>query len=544
MKNKGMTLIELLVVIVLVAIIALIVVPIVGNTVEDVKKKTAVTNTDKLVKTVIDYYETEVMKNEQFTGVVFECDGEKCFDESDSSNKLSFSGEVPKGHVAINEYGEVKQADFMFSKYVCSMIDDKITCKKPDLIITSIDEFNTFLKSADGYSGKLVVLTSDIDYYEQTYTPSSKIFNGEFNGLGYNVSNITYEGADFHGIFCIIDNATVKSLNVKDSTFTITGALNDIGVVIGKSQNNSNIYNCSSINSTIKTSSQSTQIGGIIGRTTSTVVDGCTSLGLKIIGSMDYANDNRAGIVAQAYDGSKIYNCSVSNSYIEGSANIGGLVGDSRAEIYNSYTKDVILYGNGNVGGLVGFVGSSTNDLTINNSYVEYSSSNETIITEKIALNNPTLEDGIDSDLTGNINIKTENASTGGLIGEAGANITVNNSYVKNVDFGGITSDISGNSGNLIGVIQSGANVELNNSYALAIKTSYLGQINSTTTKNTIIFDHDDQILYQSGDVTSISGWKKSLDDNIWNTTSSKYPLLYKLDKNGNPTPYLLGGQE
>ena len=178
MKNKGFTIVELLGVLVIIVVVALITVPIVYTNIENVRLQADKRNTDKLIKTASDYYEKNVMNKEKNEELIIECDGSTCYNENNQSQELDFSGAKPKGHITISEYGEVLQVDLLFNRYVCSYIDEEIECKKPDLVIDNIDDFNTFLSKADEYDNKIVVLSSDLDYSGKSFTQYSKTFKG------------------------------------------------------------------------------------------------------------------------------------------------------------------------------------------------------------------------------------------------------------------------------------------------------------------------------------------------------------------------------
>lgn len=519
MKNKGFTIVELLGVLVIIVVVALITVPIVYTNIENVRLQADKRNTDKLIKTASDYYEKNVMNKEKNEELIIECDGSTCYNENNQSQELDFSGAKPKGHITISEYGEVLQVDLLFNRYVCSYIDEEIECKKPDLVIDNIDDFNTFLSKADEYDNKIVVLSSDLDYSGKSFTQYSKTFKGEFNGLGYSIENITFNG-EYHGIFFAIENATIKSLKVENSSFTINMNTDNIGVIIGSSDN-SNIYNCYSIGNDIL--SNSNIVGGIVGQSSSSNINNCSSLRIII---NNLTNNNHGGIVGQASNNSVIDNCVVLDSYISGDEFVGGIVGQFAGKINNSYSKNVLLNGNSSS---VGMVGSVINQTKVNNCYISYDASNSEII-NKIKNNN------IQNNLNGNIKVVS---SGGGIIGKVESSVEVNNCYNKNIIF---DSNDKNSNGYMIGTVNSQVMSSFNNNYALSISNEYIGNIGSVATSNTIIFNYNDAISYKSNDISSISDFKNNLDKN-WDKTG-KYPKLYKIDKNGNPTPYLLGGQE
>jgi hypothetical protein len=195
----------------------------------------------------------------------------------------------------------------------------------------------------------------------------------------------------------------------------------------------------------------------------------------------------------------------------------------------NSYSySNVTSSVGGNVGGLVGIIGCTNcnhSTILIENSYA-----------------------------TGNVTI-TGAAEGGTLIGQNGASsedsktkyVTLRNSYAlgningtdklgligidvmhaENIFNGGQVSGTT-NTGNIVG-LTTGVGATLTNAYSVA-------QINPITNNTGSVVSIND---------LKTSNWYiNSLDlDNNWHFEDGYYPLLYKLDDDGNPTTNLLEDQ-
>lgn len=94
------------------------------------------------------------------------------------------------------------------------------------LYISSAEQWNAFassVNSGNGYGGKIVKLSSDIDFSDAEFIPAgtqSCPFDGIFDGQGYIMSSISCN-ADYSGVFGRISKkSTVKNLVVSDSEFS------------------------------------------------------------------------------------------------------------------------------------------------------------------------------------------------------------------------------------------------------------------------------------------------------------------------------------
>ncbi|RXJ97889.1 hypothetical protein CRV02_14240, partial [Arcobacter sp. CECT 8989] len=223
-------------------------------------------------------------------------------------------------------------------------------------------------------------------------------------------------------------------------------------------------------------------VGGLIGHSTNTQIDdsysivsilnGTNSLG-GLIGRMSNTqisnsyskstingNNSLGGLIGSTGDSTENNNgSSITDSYFEGTINasefnIGGLIGyANKLEIDNSYSKATIT-GTSSVGGVLGYgQGSSTNDISITDSYFE----------GEIDASSDYIGGVVGYVDNGIINSSHTKSSTisgddkiGGLIGYT-KNTTINNSYAD--------TTVKGNNyvGGLVGILQTG---EVNRSYS------------------------------------------------------------------------------
>ncbi|MDE5654970.1 MAG: InlB B-repeat-containing protein, partial [Clostridia bacterium] len=214
-------------------------------------------------------------------------------------------------------------------------------------VISTLADWETFAKkmatSSSYGAGQYFVLANDLDFSSVTFHPIP-IFRGTFNGIGYQLLNITastnswqyWNGADWtamgtfttagFGIFCRTDSATITDLIVQDyymENIPSTNALswgNYHGALIGLACGNENILNChlqGEMNDTNISYSNYVWLGGIVGifykQTSSnplatlyrcsansilksaTVVKSCTHMG-GLVG------ETGAGVYANIYD--------------------------------------------------------------------------------------------------------------------------------------------------------------------------------------------------------------------------------------------------
>lgn len=191
-------------------------------------------------------------------------------------------------------------------------------------------------------------------------------FDGTFDGNGYLISNLTIgssstprTGGDQTqaGLFGAIKyNALLKNINVTVDIHT--DGVTNVGGLVGYSEANGTISNCSADGS-ISTKGQGTeQVGGLIGYVSNTNILECSSnvtvtaeTGREIGGLIGYHG-------AHSYDKLRNISNSIFTGTVDGgnSYQTGGIAGRSygNAFIVNSINEGSVTAANGDVGGIAG----------------------------------------------------------------------------------------------------------------------------------------------------------------------------------------------
>lgn len=191
---------------------------------------------------------------------------------------------------------------------------------------------NPALGEVDGYTladfyieeddnEKVVILYTDLDMgsgrFVEPLGTDEHPFTMTFDGNGYTIRGIDYEGGNNVGVFGVADNATIKNLSLANCRFEGGG---NVGSVFGKA-------------------------------TGSTVADYCLVSGGSVSGGA-----NIGGFAGQIGEGVTIRNAYVSLGAVSGTSQVGGFVGDNLGTIGNSCVmlSSGISCSNQNAGGFVG----------------------------------------------------------------------------------------------------------------------------------------------------------------------------------------------
>ena len=294
--------------------------------------------------------------------------------------------------VISDENGKIK-LDLPYGEYRIKEVEAPYGYRLPvnnnytnfSIYITEIDyiedliELNDELTSSNTFSGKTVVLNSDLDFnnpnsyrnandtsygdyngdgvvqgikYELTNTNGSGFsgigeaseFRGTFNGNGHEIKNIYMKGGTI-GLFAQTYNATIKNIKLTSIKVncTVTG-IERIGGIVGYARN-TNIINCYASGTIDVNSNYSIDIGGIVGLCNGGKIESCTSdVNINANISENSSVDGIGGIAGI---------CSVKVDKCNNNGNI---------TINNTYTGSY----NCHIGGIVGYRNSST---AITNSY-------------------------------------------------------------------------------------------------------------------------------------------------------------------------------
>ncbi len=232
--------------------------------------------------------------------------------------------------------------------------------------VEQLKEFRDAVNGGNGYAGKTVKLTADLDLSsEANWKPIGNLvaypgqsFNGTFDGDNHVISNLTVNDNTPNyavaALFGSVVNGTIKNLTVKNvdiqSTHYAAG-------IVAYTSNTPTIENCKVIGGTIKSTPE--------------IINGSYDNGDKVGGIMGYATA-----------GSTINNCWVEGVTISAYRDFGGIVGFSAGNVTNNTVKDVTLQQdltNGyktptptTIGDIIGRDGGATlsNNVVIKSEYV------------------------------------------------------------------------------------------------------------------------------------------------------------------------------
>lgn len=209
------------------------------------------------------------------------------------------------------------------------------------------------------------VLTTE----EKTQWTPIKNFKGTFNGNGYYLSGIYVNNNSYAGIFhsaSYIENLSIKNSYIQSSNQSVGGIT---GSILEE------IKNCHNINTTVKSTLESSFVGGIAGNSLFGTIKECTNsgqvIGKAVVGGIlggSAFNDNVencyntgiisgeskiGGIVGGGNSGLILKNCYNEGKIIGTEEQIGGIIGSSVATMENLYNKCEII-GVSQVGGIAG----------------------------------------------------------------------------------------------------------------------------------------------------------------------------------------------
>ena len=279
--------------------------------------------------------------------------------------------------------------------------------EKSDKFVTTVEKLTeeeaiaqgyTIIKTAEelqniGLSGKYILM-NDIDLAGiewQTIGAGSNTFNGELNGNGYVIKNLSINRANDNnqGLFgvagssSIIKNVGLENVNVTGKTL--------VGGIVGTTSGD--IINCYAEGNI----SGYSHMGLLAGQSNGNITDSCAfgeaSGALYIGGLVGWGGDITSSYTFCDVKGSNKYvgglagfnERDISNSYslsnVLGGTNawgIGGLTGRIRGNIINSFA-DCTVTGDEAVGGLLGYVSDNTN-VSIINSYALGNTSGNTSV--------------------------------------------------------------------------------------------------------------------------------------------------------------------
>jgi hypothetical protein len=221
------------------------------------------------------------------------------------------------------------------------------------------------------------LLVADLDLSGfSSWTPignGSANFSGIFNGNGHTIANLTITSSDeYQGLFGFTSGGIINDLRLDG--VTVSGS-NDVGGLVGCSENSSVISHCRVTGSV---SGSESRIGGLVGYsggngsiiscTASGTVSGDSDVGgllgynsgsvvTKSFATCDVisASGFVGGLVGYNFSGSTISNCYSTGTVTATSTGfLGGLAGFNNSDIINCYATGTVTGSNNYRGGLTG----------------------------------------------------------------------------------------------------------------------------------------------------------------------------------------------
>lgn len=236
--------------------------------------------------------------------------------------------------------------------------------EKSPYVISTLKQFEDLAAKlrdfSDKYKDAYYKLGCDLDFRGAEILPlgsDTKMFNGNFNGMGHVISNFTITDKEYAGIFAATDvDAEIYDLGVENAVIkNKKGAV--MGGIVG--MNSGIIHNCYFTGEIAVTGTENlfaSKLGGIAGMTTG-VIYNCYNRGTieGPVGNMLYCVGGIAGS-SSLYAGELVYDC-----YNEGKVNItknfdkfvtaGAICGIAGSVENCWYDKDLIEYAYTNADG-------------------------------------------------------------------------------------------------------------------------------------------------------------------------------------------------
>ena len=304
----------------------------------------------------LDFGELGIVTSSDITG--------KTFYVSNIDGLLNLSALVGKVNTTTTEYGPNYGYDnsagpaITFSGATIQMLND-IDCENGD--------------NKDNFSKTFI----PIGYYN--FGDIENSFQGTFDGNNKSINGLYVNATEeirLSGLFGYALNAEIKNLKMINCKIIAEMAG---GSIVAHAPGSMNINNCSSENTYISGTVESSILGGIAGRVDVLNVEDCYNTG-NIIGGDDVGgivgnvsvttitncyntgsvggNYYVGGIVGRVWETGTIANCYNTGS-VSGSYNVGGIVGEvgyAEATITNCYNEGSVSGASDSVGGIVGFV--------------------------------------------------------------------------------------------------------------------------------------------------------------------------------------------
>ena len=303
-----------------------------------------------------------------------------------------------------------------------------------------------------------IVLPAPTTVGDSNYVPISDrqnglgTFTGTFDGGGFSISGLVFDGSGKGGLIADADGATVRGVHLVDVDITSTGSYAYTGGLIGEGDD------VTIIDSSVSGVVRGLEIvGGLLGYGTGSILNSFSSA--VVVGTAS-STEGIGGLVGE-FDGT------ISGSYatgdISGEASVGGLAGLFGGTIEDSFASGDVAASGGDFGGLVGV---ARDDVQILRSFATgtvYDSDPSEQSNRVGGLVGDVGEDVLISQsfATGDV---TARRRVGGLVGSAGAGTEIIDSYAS--------GDVTGSNDQVGGLVgRFDENGVIRNSYAVGLVT-------------------------------------------------------------------------
>jgi hypothetical protein len=140
------------------------------------------------------------------------------------------------------------------------------TEQNPYLISSKADmqQLASEVNSGNSQAGKHFLLTCDLTEITTMVGQDGYVFSGLFDGGGYRISTNINANMQYIGLFCYVNNATIKNIEISGHNLESISSVY-FGGICGRVAGNTTITNCNVSNITGNISA-STSFGGICGR--------------------------------------------------------------------------------------------------------------------------------------------------------------------------------------------------------------------------------------------------------------------------------------
>ncbi len=209
-----------------------------------------------------------------------------------------------------------------------------------------------------GYDLDLTLdLIDNLAYYRNIWSgqgfasvgDASTPFTGSFDGAGHTINSLVIDtpSADAVGLFGVVQGGSIR--NVTLTSADVAGNL-DVGQLVGI--NDGGIISQAHVNGTTAGTSR---IGGLIGRAIgdSTVSDSSST------GTVNDTGSRAGGLIGENNSATSSINRSFSTSTVNGTTQVGGLVGYQVGDIFDAYARGDVN-GTTEAGGLIGRIDGGT----------------------------------------------------------------------------------------------------------------------------------------------------------------------------------------